>query len=91
MSRSLARAQRFRVEIGGSVDLTLPFPMRPKGMHIFTYLKLAIRGMAAEAQFNTDVRNWTDNIWFRSTNKRCNRPQRTLSALRFLESGPYHD
>lgn len=62
MGRSLARAQRLRVQLGGSVDLTLPFPPRPKGMHSFTYTTLAIRAMAAEAQFNAALGHWVDKV-----------------------------
>lgn len=62
MGRALARAQKLRTKLGGSVDLDMPFPERPKGMHSFTYTKLAIRAMLAEAQFNAEVRTWTDQI-----------------------------
>ena len=47
-SRLLARAQMLRIRLGGTGDLTVPFPERPKGMHEWTYTRLAIRGVAAE-------------------------------------------
>lgn len=53
--RALARAQKLRVQLGGSADITVPFPERPKGMHHWTYTKIALRAHAAEAEANQDV------------------------------------
>ena len=47
-SRDLARAQMCRIRLGGSGDMTDPFPERPKGMHEWTYTRLACRAVAAE-------------------------------------------
>lgn len=60
MGRPLARAQKMRLQLGGSVDLDMPFPERPKGMHSFTYTKLAIRAMVAESQYNAAEGEWID-------------------------------
>jgi hypothetical protein len=38
----LERAQRLRVRLGGSVDLTQSFPAKPKGRHFFTYMSLPL-------------------------------------------------
>ena len=62
MGRPLARAQRLRLQLGGCVDLDTPFPERPKGMHSFSYTKLAIRAMVAESQFNASVGEWVDSL-----------------------------
>ena len=62
IGRGLARTQKIRVMLGGSVDMTLPFPNRPKGMHQFTYMKLATQAMHAESQFNGDVSDWVDTV-----------------------------
>ena len=47
-SRDLVRAQMCRVRLGGTGDMTDPFPERPKGMHDWTYTRLACRAVAAE-------------------------------------------
>jgi len=61
-SRSLERAQRLRVRLGGSVDLTQPFPSKPKGMHFLTYMRYAMRAWRAEDQANAEVREWVASI-----------------------------
>ena len=35
--RAISMAQRLRMRLGGSPDLSQPFPERPKGMHVRTY------------------------------------------------------
>ncbi len=47
-SRDLARAQMCRIRLGGTGDMTERFPERPKGMHEWTYTRLACRALAAE-------------------------------------------
>ena len=34
------KARRIRQRLGGSANLMEPFPSRPKGMHLSTYLRL---------------------------------------------------
>lgn len=46
--RSLARAQFLRAKLGASLDLSMPLPPKPKGMHSWTYTRLGIRVLAAE-------------------------------------------
>jgi hypothetical protein len=38
--RALHKCQRIRQRLGGSANMTEPFPPKPKGMHFDTYLKL---------------------------------------------------
>lgn len=38
--RGIRKAQAIRVRLGGSPDLSKPFPRRPKGMHWTTYFRL---------------------------------------------------
>jgi hypothetical protein len=38
--RAIGKAQRMRQKLGGSADLTLPRPSRPKFMHHNTYKRL---------------------------------------------------
>ena len=47
--RELFRAQAIRMKLGGSVSLVDPFPARPKGMHLRTYLRLSAKADMAEA------------------------------------------
>lgn len=61
-SRSLDRAQRLRVRLGGSVDMIQPFPARPKGMHYLTYMKHAMRAWRAEDRANAEVREWAASV-----------------------------
>ena len=65
-SRALDRAQRIRVRLGGSVDITQPLPERPKGMHFLTYMKYAMRAWRAEDQANAELIKWLDSIQQRS-------------------------
>jgi hypothetical protein len=37
---ALRKCRRIRWKLGGSADLTEPFPKRPKGMHLRTYVRL---------------------------------------------------
>ena len=61
-SRSLERAQRLRVRLGGSVDMTQPFPHKPKGMHFLTYMRRAVRAWRAEDRANAEVREWVASV-----------------------------
>ena len=62
LSRAMARAQTIRTRLGGSPDLSLPFPPRPKGMHEWTYTKLALSGLAAEIRANAAIGQWVDSV-----------------------------
>lgn len=46
--RSLYRAQQIRVRLGGSANLTQPFPDKPKGMHYATYEALWVEARRHE-------------------------------------------
>src|SRR6516165_8379952 len=47
-SRAISRPQEARIRLGGSGNLTAPFPARPRGMHRMTYYRLLDRAMAAQ-------------------------------------------
>ena len=49
MARSLRCLQKIRMRLGGSADVSEPFPEKPRGMHRRTYLRLRERAEAAEA------------------------------------------
>ena len=51
-----------RVRLGGTVDITQPFPERPQGIHFLTYMKHAMRARRAEAQANAELIEWVDSI-----------------------------
>ncbi len=54
--RGLATAQAIRRRLGGSANMTEPFPAKPPGMHWRTYDRLHRRARVAEARY--DVEFW---------------------------------
>ena len=46
--RLITKAQRIRMRLGGSPDLTQPFPWKPSGMHWRTYWRLRHEAEGAE-------------------------------------------
>jgi hypothetical protein len=53
--RSLYRAQGIRNRLGGSGDISLPFPLKPRGMPSFAYVKMGLRAHRAESEANQQV------------------------------------
>ncbi|MEE8513410.1 MAG: hypothetical protein V3S73_01660, partial [Gammaproteobacteria bacterium] len=49
--RALRKAQKIRVRLGGSADMTEPFPNRPRYMHRGTYQCLRRQYEAAVEQY----------------------------------------
>lgn len=49
--RGLERAQTIRTRLGGSPDLMKPFPKKPKGMHLKTYMQLEQEATRAKDRF----------------------------------------
>lgn len=53
--RALRRAQKLRMRLGGSANMTLPFPGRPKGMHWRTYQRLRGQSERDEAVWGSGI------------------------------------
>ncbi len=62
MYRALHKAQAIRERLGGSANMTLPFPERPKGMHHETYRRLREEHDEAEMVQLSGLREWLDKL-----------------------------
>ena len=60
--RALRRAQKIRQRLGGSANMTKPFPEKPKGMHHDTYMRLFWEHHEAETEHLTGLREWLDEL-----------------------------
>ncbi len=58
--RPLTRAQDIRRQLGGSANLLVPFPMKPKNMHWMRYWRLQDRATKAEVEALTIMQRWLD-------------------------------
>lgn len=48
---ALRRCQRIRQKLGGSANMTEPFPKKPKGMHFKTYMRLFLEYEKANEEY----------------------------------------
>ena len=62
MSRALRQAQAVRERLGGSANMTKPFPQKPKGMHWETYERLRWEHHEAEMKQFLGMREWLDKV-----------------------------
>jgi hypothetical protein len=46
--RAISRAQKLRMQLGGTANLCAPFPYKPRGMHWSTYGRVRAQALAAE-------------------------------------------
>jgi hypothetical protein len=57
-TRATRRAQKIMMRLGGSGNLTDPFPEKPRGMHWRTYQRLSDRAVAAETKADELLLEW---------------------------------
>jgi hypothetical protein len=62
MYRALHRAQDIRRRLGGSANMTEPFPEKPRGMHWRTYERLFWEHHEAEMEQLAGMREWLDML-----------------------------
>jgi len=62
MYRALHKAQSIRERLGGSANMTEPFPEKPKGMHWSTYDRLFWEHHEAEMEQLVGMREWLDKF-----------------------------
>ena len=62
MYRALHKARAIRKRLGGSANMTKPFPERPKGMHHEAYWRLREEHDEAEMEQLVGMREWLDKF-----------------------------
>ena len=60
--RALRKAQKIRVQLGGSANMTEPFPGRPRYMHRQTYQRLKRQYEAAAQRYVGLMAAWLDTL-----------------------------
>lgn len=60
--RALHRAQGIRKKLGGSANMTVPFPGKPKGMHHKIYDRLWREHHEAEMEQLASMKEWLDKL-----------------------------
>ena len=58
--RALLKAQRIRMRLGGSANMMVPFPPKPKGIRWSTYNRLWAKENAAAQHSIEGLRIWLD-------------------------------
>lgn len=56
--RGLLKAQRIRTKLGGSANMTLPFPPKPKFMRWATYYRLVAADQGGARRWYAGVQEW---------------------------------
>ncbi len=62
LGAAVFRAQKIRMGLGGSANMLEPFPERPKGMHLDTYMRLYWEHHEVEMQHLAGMQERLDNV-----------------------------
>jgi hypothetical protein len=84
--RLLHRAQKIRLQLGGSASLCEPFPGKPKRMHWSRYLTLRRRGLQSERSVMTLMEAWLSRLQRSVERQRCTPGRRVLPPSAGLRS-----
>lgn len=60
--RALTQAQKIRTRLGGTVNMMLPFPQKPKGMHKITYERVKAEHDALDKVTLVGLAQWVDKL-----------------------------
>ena len=60
--RGLLKAQRIRIKLGGTANMTIPFPWKPKGMHWRTYERMRARAGVGEQRSLLGLQKWLQSM-----------------------------
>jgi hypothetical protein len=60
--RALRLAQKIRTRLGGSANMMEPFPEKPKGRHLDTYMRLWWEHHEAEMEHLAGMREWLNKL-----------------------------
>ncbi len=60
--RAISKVQKARMRLGGSADLTAPFPSRPKGMHLDTWERRRVKTASHESRFLSLAQSFTRDL-----------------------------
>ena len=81
MHRALRKAQKIRERLGGTANMTEPFPEKPKGMHWRTYERLCARLWNLEGEAMREWTHDTETLIARLDRSLSHRPSGAAAGL----------